>query len=108
MFDKIEIKVSIIISTSSTTTLGGATKNLLGGKYMVDNKSNHDCSNCPSFLSREEEEDHLELINRVRDNVTSQLRRGEGDLQELVGEQQKEECGQCGKRYARRGMVKHM
>ena len=46
--------------------LGGATKSLLGGKYKVDNKSNHDCSNCPSFLSREEEEDHLELINRVR------------------------------------------
>ena len=119
--------------------LGGATKSLLGGKYKVDN---HDCSNCPTFLSREEEEDHLELIkrvrdnvtsqlrrgedelqekvgeeqeedhleliNRVRDNVTSQLRRGEGDLQDRVGEEQKEKCGQCGKRYARRGMVKHM
>ena len=50
----------------------------------------------------------MELINRVRDNVTSQLRRGEGDLQDRVGEQQKEKCGQCGKRYARRGMAKHM
>ena len=59
-------------------------------------------------VGEEQEEDHLELINRVRDNVTSQLRRGEGDLQDRVGEQQKEECGQCGKRYARRGMVKHM
>ena len=112
----------------------GATENLLGGKYKVDTMDKHD--NCQIFKSLEEAEEHLELMNEVRANITSQLekreedpkpkenvsqeerecrtsitsklkRREEPNPKEKVREEEKEECGYCGKKYFRRGMINH-